>query len=58
MGLTYAVLMTMQIVTIMILVWGGFSTRNNMFYLFAVLVVVAMVASTKLMGYVRSSTDG
>lgn len=56
MGLTYAILMTMQVVTIMILVWGGYASRNNWLYLFAVLVVVTMIASAKLMAYVRSST--
>ncbi|MFH0829665.1 MAG: hypothetical protein V1887_00695 [Candidatus Aenigmatarchaeota archaeon] len=58
MGLNYAILMTMQVITVMILIFGGYASHNNWMYLFAVLVVVAMVGSARLMGYVRSSTNG
>lgn len=56
MGLSYAILMTMQIVTVMILIWGGYASHNNWMYLFAIIVVGTMVASARLMAYVRSST--
>ena len=58
MGLNYAILMTMQVITIMILIFGGYASHNNWMYLFAVIVVIAMVGSARLMGYVRSSMNG
>lgn len=59
MGMYYAVFTIMLSFMAIILIWGGAALGNNwIMYMLAAVIIIAIIASSRLVAYVRSSTGG